>query len=72
MRADPDKHEDLETEHSRQSPGRCSPNSTPLLTASLNAPPQSYYAGLNGNVRVTCPTDLTNKNKNNEDSQYSD
>ena len=72
MRADPDKHDDLETEPSRHSPGRCSPNNTPLLTASLNAPPQTYYAGLNGNVRVTCPTDLTNKNKNNEDSQYSD
>jgi len=73
MRADPDKHEDLETDHSRQSPGRCSPNNTtPLLTASLNAPPQSYYAGLNGNVRVSCATDLTNKTKNTEDSQYSD
>jgi len=74
MRADPDKHDDLETEPSRHSPGRCSPNNTPLLTASLNAPPQSYhsYAGLNGNVRVNCPTDLTNKTKNSEDSQYSD
>ena len=32
------------------------PCSTPLLTASLNAPPQSYYPG--GGVRVKCPTDL--------------
>jgi len=69
MRADSDKHEDLETD---QSPGRCSPNNTPLLTATLNAPPQSYYAGLNGNVRVKCPTDLSNKTKKSEDSQYSD
>ena len=39
----------------------CSPaspcsNATPLLTASLNAPLQSFYSG--GPVRVKCPTDL--------------
>jgi len=69
MRADPDKHDSAETE---VSPGRCSPNNTPLLTASLNAPPQSYYAGLNGNVRVKCPTDLSNKTNKSEDAPYSD
>lgn len=69
MRADPDKHEDLQPE---VSPGRCSPNNTPLLTASLNAPPQSYYSGLNGNVRVKRPTDLSNKTKRSEDAPYSD
>ena len=60
--------------------GRCqSPvsNHTPLLTATLNAPPQSYYGGLNGNVRVKCPTDMsisiTTKNKKSDpDTQYSD
>lgn len=69
MRADPDKHDELETE---VSPHRSSPNNTPLLTASLNAPPQTYYAGLNGNVRVKCPTDLSNKTKRSEDAPYSD
>merc|ERR1719471_1302087 len=58
MRADPDKHDELETE---VSPHRSSPNNTPLLTASLN-----------GNVRVKCPTDLSNKTKRSEDAPYSD
>ena len=67
MRAD--HHEDLDAQvvSSRplsasgsppESPGPAS-NQTPLLTASLNAPPRSYYGGLNGNVRVKCPTDLS-------------
>ena len=59
-----------------ESPGPAS-NQTPLLTASLNAPPRSYYGGLNGNVRVKCPTDLsvtlTTKNRKTPetDSQHS-
>lgn len=88
MRADPDKNEDLESSEvvsshrsgspavSGQGQGRsCSPvsNHNPLLTATLNAPPQSYYGGLNGNVRVKCPTDLSvtltvANSKKNEDS----
>ena len=57
----------------------CSPvsNHNPLLTATLNAPPQSYYGGLNGNVRVKCPTDLSvtltvANSKKNDDSPNSD
>ena len=82
MRAD--HHEDLDTQvvSSRplsasppESPGPAS-NQTPLLTASLNAPPRSYYGGLNGNVRVKCPTDLSvtlttksRKTQNNTETQ---
>ena len=82
MRAD--HHEaDLDSEvvSSRASspPASPGPSQTPLLTASLNAPPRSYYGGLNGNVRVKCPTDLSvtlsTKNRmtqSNTDNQYSD
>ena len=53
-----------------------SPSSqTPLLTATLNAPPQTYYAGLNGNVRVKCPSDLSvtlTKKSKSEDSNFTD
>ena len=60
--------------------GRCqSPvsNQTPLLTATLNAPPQAYYGGLNGNVRVKCPTDATvsittKNNKSDADTHYAE
>ena len=83
MRADPDqKHEDLDSSSNGSSDvvtsqGRSSPVSNPLLTATLNAPPQSYYGGLNGNVRVKCPTDLSvtltaSKTKKNEESPSSD
>ena len=79
-----DHHEDLDTQvvSSRplstsppESPGPAS-NQTPLLTASLNAPPRSYYGGLNGNVRVKCPTDLsvtlTTKNRKTQNSETQD
>lgn len=70
MRADPDRQEDLEEvsgsgrtssfeERPRAralSPTSPCSNATPLLTASLNAPLQSFYSG--GPVRVKCPTDL--------------
>ena len=84
MRAD--HHEDLDTQvvSSRplsasgsppESPGPAS-NQTPLLTASLNAPPRSYYGGLNGNVRVKCPTDLsvtlTTKNRKTQNIETQD
>jgi len=53
-----------------------SPSSqTPLLTATLNAPPQAYYAGLNGNVRVKCPSDLSvtlTKKSKSEDQNFTD
>jgi len=47
-----------ERSRGRASPRSTSPptNNTPLLTATLNAPLQSYYSG--GAVRVKCPTDL--------------
>jgi len=57
-------------------PRSSSPSSqTPLLTATLNAPPQAYYAGINGNVRVKCPTDLSvtlTKKSKGEDSNFTD
>lgn len=57
-------------------PRSSSPSSqTPLLTATLNAPPQAYYAGLNGNVRVKCPSDLSvtlTKKSKSEDSNFTD
>lgn len=70
MRADPDRQEELEevsgsgrtsSFEDRPRARPCSPaspcsNATPLLTASLNAPLQSFYSG--GPVRVKCPTDL--------------
>jgi len=104
MRADTDKHEDLESSEvvsshpsrsvihhqsssppaSSSPPGRCqspvSQNHTPLLTASLNAPPQTYYGGLNGNVRlknhpteavISISSSKTKKSDSSTDSQYS-
>ena len=71
MRAEPHQHDTADTDtavaSSRAvSPAASSPppapapaSATPLLTASLNAPPQSFYGGLNGNVRVKRPTDLS-------------
>jgi len=57
-------------------PRSSSPSSqTPLLTATLNAPPQTYYAGINGNVRVKCPSDLSvtlTKKSKSEDSNFTD
>lgn len=67
MRADPDIHPDddshqvLSRPPSRpDSPGRGSSNPTPLLTATLNAPPQSFYQSTQ--VRVKNSTDLPTEN----------